>query len=44
MPEIGLFRTFEQAGMLLEILDIAYVLNELCEKYKLPIYRTTKDI
>ena len=29
--------------MLLEILDIVYDFNELYEKYKPPIYRTTKD-
>ena len=37
------FSTFEQAGMVLEILYIAYVFNELYGKYKPPIYRTTKD-
>ena len=41
---MGWFSTFEPAGMLLEKLDIAYVFNELYEKYKPPIYRTTKDI
>jgi hypothetical protein len=40
---MGWFSTFEQAGMVLEILDIAYVSNKLYEKYKPPIYRTTKD-
>lgn len=30
--------------MVLEILDIAYVFNELYEKYKPPNYRTTKGI
>jgi hypothetical protein len=43
MPEMGWFSTFELAGMVLEILDIAYVSNKLYEKYKPPIYRTTKD-
>ena len=39
------FSTFEQGGMLLEILGLAYVFKELHEKYKPPsIYRTTKDI
>ena len=40
---MGWFSTFELAGMLLEKLDIAYVFNELYEKYKLPTCRTTKD-
>ena len=40
---MGWFRTFELAGILLEKLDIAYVIKELYEKYKPPIYRTTKD-
>ena len=35
---MGWFNTFEQVGMLLEILDIAYFFNELNEKYKLTIY------
>ena len=30
--------------MLLEILCLAYVFNELYERFKPPIYRTTKDI
>lgn len=40
---MGWFSTFELAGVLLERLDIAYVFNELYEKYKPSIYRTTKD-
>ena len=44
MPEMGWFSTFELAGMLLEILCLAYVFNELYERFKPPIYRTTKDI
>ena len=43
MPEMGWFSTFELEGMLLEKPVIAYVSNELYEKYKPPIYRTTKD-
>ena len=43
MPEMGWFSTFELEGMVLEKLDIAYVFNKLYEKYKPPIYRTTKD-
>ena len=40
---MGWFSTFELEGMVLEKLDIAYVSNKLNEKYKPPIYRTTKD-
>ena len=43
MPEMGWFSTFELEGMLLEKPVIAYVSDELYEKYKPPIYRTTKD-
>ena len=43
MPEMGWFSTFKLAGTLLEKLDIALVFNELYEKYKPPIFRTTKD-
>jgi len=43
MPEVGWFGTFELEGMLLEKPVIAYVSDELYEKYKPPIYRTTKD-
>lgn len=43
MPEMGWFSTFELEGMLLEKPVIAYVSDELYEKYKPPIYRTTKN-
>ena len=43
MPEMGWFSTFELEGMLLEKPVIAYVSDELYEKYRPPIYRTTKD-
>ena len=43
MPDMGQFSTVELAGMLLEQLDIAYVFNILYEKYKPPIYKTTKN-
>ena len=43
MPEMGWFSTFELEGMLLGKPVIAYVSNELYEKYKPPIYITTKD-
>jgi hypothetical protein len=41
MQEMKWFSAFELEGMVLEKLDI--VSNKLYEKYKPPIYRTTKD-
>ena len=37
------FTTFEQAGMLLEILGLAYVSNELYERFK-PLYTEQQKI
>ncbi|HET7147770.1 MAG TPA: hypothetical protein VFI73_04655 [Candidatus Nitrosopolaris sp.] len=43
LPEVGWFGKFELEGMALGKPVIAYVSDELYEKYKPPIYRTTKD-
>jgi hypothetical protein len=43
LPDIGWFGKFELEGMALGKPVIAYVSEELYEKYKPPIYRTTKD-
>jgi hypothetical protein len=43
LPNIGWFGKFELEGMALGKAVIAYVSDELYEKYKPPIYRTTKD-
>jgi glycosyltransferase involved in cell wall biosynthesis len=41
IPEIGWFGKFELEGMALGISVIAYVSDELYERYRPPIYRTT---
>jgi glycosyltransferase involved in cell wall biosynthesis len=43
LPNIGWFGKFELEGMALGKPVIAYVSDELYEKYKPPVYRTTKD-
>jgi len=43
MPEVGWFGKFELEGMALNKPVIAYVSDYLYDKYKPPIYRTTKD-
>jgi glycosyltransferase involved in cell wall biosynthesis len=43
LPEVGWFGKFELEGMALAKPVIAYVSDEMYEKYKPPIYRTTKD-
>jgi glycosyltransferase involved in cell wall biosynthesis len=43
MPEVGWFGKFELEGMALSKPVIAYVSDYLYEKYKPPIYRTTKN-
>jgi glycosyltransferase involved in cell wall biosynthesis len=43
LPNVGWFGKFELEGMALGKPVIAYVSEELYEKYKPPIYRTTKD-
>ncbi|MFZ0896201.1 MAG: glycosyltransferase, partial [Candidatus Nitrosopolaris sp.] len=43
LPDVGWFGKFELEGMALGKPVIAYVSEELYEKYKPPIYRTTKD-
>ena len=43
LPEIGWFGKFELEGMALGKPVIAYVSDELYEKYNPPIFRTTKD-
>lgn len=44
LPDVGWFGKFELEGMALGKPVIAYVSEELYEKYKPPIYRTTKDM
>jgi hypothetical protein len=43
LPNVGWFGKFELEAMALGKPVIAYVSNELYEKYKPPLYRTTKD-
>jgi hypothetical protein len=43
LPDVGWFGKFELEGMGLGKSIITYVSEELYEKYKPPIYRTTKD-
>jgi glycosyltransferase involved in cell wall biosynthesis len=43
LPDVGWFGKFELEGMALGKPVIAYVSEQLYEKYKPPIYRTTKD-
>jgi len=43
LPDVGWFGKFELEGMALGKPVIAYVTEGLYEKYKPPIYRTTKD-
>ena len=43
LPNIGWFGKFELEGMALGKPVITYVSDELYEKYKPPVYRTTKD-
>ena len=43
MPDVGWFGKFELEGMTLGKSVIAYVSNELYEKYRPPIYTTTKS-
>jgi len=43
LPDVGWFGKFELEGMALGKPVIAYVSDEMYEKYKPPIYRTTKD-
>lgn len=43
MPEVGWYGKFELEGMALNKPVIAYVSDYLYEKYKPPIYRTTKN-
>ena len=43
MPEMGWFSKFELEGMLLGKPVIAYVSDDLYEKYRPPVYKTTKD-
>jgi len=43
LPEVGWFGKFELEGMALGKPVIAYVSDYLYEKYKPPVYRTTKD-
>ena len=43
LPEVGWFGKFELEGMALGKPVVAYVSEELYEKYDPPIYRTTKD-
>jgi hypothetical protein len=43
LPDVGWFGKFELEGMALGKSVIAYVSEELYEKYKPPVYRTTKD-
>jgi glycosyltransferase involved in cell wall biosynthesis len=43
LPNVGWFGKFELEGMALGKPVIAYVSEELYERYKPPIYRTTKD-
>ena len=43
IPEIGWFGKFELEGMSLGKPIITYVSDELYDKYKPPVYRTTKD-
>jgi hypothetical protein len=43
LPDVGWFGKFELEAMALGKPVIAYVSEELYEKYKPPIYRTTKD-
>ena len=43
LPNVGWFGKFELEGMALSKAIISYVSDELYEKYKPPVYRTTKD-
>ncbi|MFZ0512300.1 MAG: hypothetical protein WAM14_11895 [Candidatus Nitrosopolaris sp.] len=43
LPDVGWFGKFELEGMALGKPVIAYVSEQLYEKYKPPIYKTTKD-
>ncbi len=43
LPDVGWFGKFELEGMALGKPVIAYISDEMYEKYKPPIYRTTKD-
>jgi hypothetical protein len=43
LPDVGWFGKFELEGMALGKSVITYVSEELFEKYKPPVYRTTKD-
>jgi hypothetical protein len=43
LPDVGWFGKFELEGMALGKSVITYVSEELYEKYKPPVYRTTKD-
>ena len=43
MPAVGWFGKFELEGMALRKPVIAYVSDYLYEKYRPPIYRTTKE-
>ena len=43
LPDIGWFGKFELEGMAMGKPVIAYISDDLYEKYKPPIYRTTKD-
>jgi glycosyltransferase involved in cell wall biosynthesis len=43
LPDVGWLGKFELEGMALSKPVITYVSNELYEKYKPPIYRTTKE-
>jgi hypothetical protein len=43
LPDVGWFGKFELEGMALGKPVVAYVSEELYEKYDPPIYRTTKD-
>jgi hypothetical protein len=43
LPNIGWFGKFELEGMALGKAVISYISDELYEKYKPPVYRTTKD-
>lgn len=43
LPDVGWFGKFELEGMALAKPVVAYVSDEMYEKYKPPIYRTTKD-
>lgn len=43
MPNVGWFGKFELEGMALGKPVLAYVSDHLYQKYKPPIYRTTKE-